>query len=175
MPEKLRSLDILRLVSQAQKVSVACPVNCFSRAIEGLPAQDETQVFECLLQGEHTTSGHKLLHVFLKGSVQLECQRCLEIFSYPVQVENTLMVVEDEDELIDDDDPEALERLVGSLSFDGFALLEDELILSLPYVARHEQCPNLPAALQEQSQDTAVAAEKKNPFQVLEQLKKDPD
>ena len=175
MPTKLRSLDVLRLTSQAQEISLACPAKWFGRALKGLPPQDKNQVFQCLLQGEQSASGQRLLHVSLKGAVQLECQRCLEIFSYPVQVENTLVIVEDEDELIEDDDPEAFERLVGSTSFDGFALLEDELILSLPYVARHEQCPELPAALQEQPQGEAPQAKKRNPFQVLEQLKKDLD
>src|SRR5690625_162042 len=178
MLSKLSSLDTLAFTSQAEKLSGQCSVTLFERAIAGHPSQDDDQLINWQLQGETDAAGHRLLHLHLDGAVRLVCQRCLETFLYPVQAENSFLVVDNESELaIGEDDPDAIERVLASSRFDGFELLEDELILSLPYVPRHEQCPNLPKALQDDGTQSAqeVAPKRKNPFKVLKQLKKDQD
>jgi len=174
MLTKLRSLDTLAFTEQGQKLSSQCSVKLFSRAIDGLPEQDETQMIDWQLWGETDSAGHRLLHVRLDGVIQLECQRCLEAFPFPVRAENTFLMVDQESELaIGEDDPEALERILIARKYDGFELLEDELILSLPYVPVHDECPNLPKDIFAGDGQESASAERKNPFQVLEQLKKD--
>jgi len=174
MLSKLRSLDTLAFTEHGQKLSSQCSATLFERATEGLPEQDETQMIDWQLWGETDAAGHRLLHVRLDGVVRLECQRCLEDFAFPVQSENTFLLVEHESELaIGEDDPEALERILIARQFDGFELLEDELILSLPYVPVHDECPNLPSEFFADGEDTTEHTERKNPFKVLKQLKKD--
>lgn len=175
MKTELSSLDTLFVTSQAQALSSEWPVTSFCRAIEGLPKQDESQKIQWSIRGKKDSAGHRLLQVKLSGPVLMECQRCLKVFSYQVETENTFLVVTDKAELeLEDDDPESLERILASRSFNGFDLLEDELILSLPYIARHEQCPSLPKALQI-SKKNQVPSTKENPFKVLKELKKDRD
>lgn len=173
MRKQLGSLDTFAFADQAQELSSQCSVKLFKRALKGLPEQSDDQQIDWALWGETDSAGRRFLSVRLDGSVQLECQRCLEVFAYPVHVENTVQLVEHESELdLDEDDPEAIERILSSRSFDGFDFLEDELILSLPYVAKHEQCPHLPEALK-QDPEAEPPAKKENPFKVLKQLKDD--
>ena len=64
--------------------------------------------------------------------------------------------------------------LVISRDFDALALVEDELILSLPLVPLHELCPEtLPMSVADPAFE--AAAERPNPFGVLASLKTDPE
>ncbi|HSM21726.1 MAG TPA: DUF177 domain-containing protein [Rubrivivax sp.] len=88
------------------------------------------------------------LHLRAQASVVLECQRCLQPFVQALEVDRRVRFVRDEAlaEQLDehsDDDVLALPRRL-----DLHTLLEDELILALPLVPRHESCPEpLPLAL----------------------------
>jgi uncharacterized protein len=56
--------------------------------------------------------------------------------------------------------------------FDLLAVLEDELLMALPLVPMHDECPVAPV-LQAGEDDLAdEASEKPNPFALLSQLKK---
>ena len=90
------------------------------------------------------------------------CQRCNAPFAYLVDSQTLLHLVKSEDDLDDgfsasgqgdgeddeDDDgeegqgfaPDQPEK-VGSHHFDLLAQIEDELILSVPYVPKHDVCP----------------------------------
>ena len=69
-----------------------------------------------------------------------------------------------------EDDPEAPDQLQGSTQFDVLSLVEDELILALPYVPKHEVCPSLPVGLESDQGSESV---RPSPFAVLAELKKD--
>jgi uncharacterized protein len=93
---------------------------------------------------------------------------------WPVDAENRLQLVRSEaaldDENVLDDDPEVLiERIVGSKHLDVLALVEDELILCLPYVSKHDVCPSLPEALEE---EPGADTDRPSPFAALGRLKK---
>lgn len=81
------------------------------------------------------------LHLCASTVVSLTCQRCLQPMHEALQVDRRFRFVrgEDEaarlDEVSDDDVLELPQRL------DLHALIEDELILALPLVPRHERCP----------------------------------
>ncbi len=78
--------------------------------------------------------------------VRLECQRCLQPLSEPLQVDRQLRFVLGDDEAarLDEDSEHDVLALVARL--DVIELLEDELILALPLVPRHDVCPQ-PLAL----------------------------
>ncbi len=81
------------------------------------------------------------LHLTAGATVQLQCQRCLQNMAQALQVDRRLRFVRGEaaaarlDEASEDDVLELPPRL------DLHALTEDELILALPLVPRHERCP----------------------------------
>lgn len=141
----------------------------FERLLGDLPPQGESEV-SWSLRGETDAHGQRFLHVDVTASPLLMCQRCMQPFVFPVRVGNRLQLVASEADLdpeggLDDDDTP--ERIVGSQRFDVMGLVEDEIILALPYVPKHDVCPSLPAALDADS-DTG----RPSPFSVLSQLKK---
>jgi uncharacterized protein len=81
------------------------------------------------------------LRVRLRGRLQLRCQRCLEPLAFAVETDETLVLAATQEEIDREPlDAQSPDRL---LAVDGMPvreLLEDELILALPYAPRHERC-----------------------------------
>jgi uncharacterized protein len=101
-------------------------------------------------------------------SVRLECQRCLQPMVHALQVDRRLRFVEGEDEAqrLDEDSDDDVLALPASLDLP--ALIEDELILALPLVPRHEACPDpLPMA----AADPGALDDAPHPFAALERLR----
>ncbi len=125
-------------------------------------------------QGERrpVTGGEPELWLALKAdaSVWLTCQRCLQPFEVPLAIDRRIRFVrgESQAEALDaesDDDVLALAR-----STDARELLEDELLLALPLVPRHEICPQpLPMAVDADVSEDEPA--RPNPFAALQALK----
>jgi uncharacterized protein len=109
------------------------------------------------------------LHLQARAEVPLQCQRCLQAISQPLAVDRRFCFVqgEEEAERLDEeleDDVLALPPLL-----DLQALLEDELILALPLVPRHDgPCPEpLPLPTEEPGFDAAA----EHPFAALAALR----
>lgn len=95
------------------------------------------------------TGGAPQTWIALKAetTVRLVCQRCLQPLAEPLAVERRFRFVEGEDEAERLDEESEDDVLAAGRSFDLLELLEDELILALPLVPRHEECPQpLPLA-----------------------------
>ena len=75
------------------------------------------------------------LEITLEGMCYLRCQRCLGELGYPIELKSQLQLLSAEklDEL-DDEDEEAIEA---TKRLDVLALIEDELLLSLPFAPKH--------------------------------------
>jgi len=118
------------------------------------------------------------LHLVAHGSVPLVCQRCMGTVDTPLTVDQWYRFVATEDIAMAEDDESEEDLLVMAPQFDLLSLLEDELLMALPLVPMHGQCPVAPTmqagedALQS---DAPAAGEKPNPFAMLAQLKKKND
>lgn len=108
----------------------------------------------------------------LRASVQLpmQCQRCLTPVLETVDAERSFRFVADEATAAALDDEAEEDILVISRDFDALALVEDELILSLPLVPLHELCPEV-VPMSAVDPEFEEAAERPNPFGVLAGLK----
>ena len=105
------------------------------------------------------------------ADLALVCQRCLEPVTVPVESNISLAIVWDEEAakaLPERFDP----WITGEGMADLYEMIEEELLLSLPAVAYHEE-PCLDSKLYSSGKPVEVKKEK-NPFQVLEQLKSSP-
>jgi uncharacterized protein len=111
------------------------------------------------------------LHLSLQAQVPLQCQRCLKEMSHEVDVQLSFRFVKDEAEANAQDDDAEEDLLVASKQFDLLELIEDELIMALPYVPVHEVCP-VPVKLQASSEEYEAALnEKPKAFAALGELK----
>jgi uncharacterized protein len=102
------------------------------------------------------------------------CLRCLGVVTIPVEVEREYRLARDEAHAAKlDEDDELVDAIVGSARFDVLDLVEDEVILALPFSPKHDEC-DLPIAneIASESDDNSGEDEKPNPFRVLAQLKK---
>ncbi|MGA8785898.1 MAG: YceD family protein, partial [Polaromonas sp.] len=100
------------------------------------------------------------------------CQRCMGTVAVPLEVDQWYRFVASEDIAMAQDDESEEDLLVMEPQFDLLAVLEDELLMALPLVPMHEECPVAPVLKTGEDALTAEAAEKPNPFAVLAQLKK---
>lgn len=112
------------------------------------------------------------LHLNARTELPLECQRCLKPVVTAVDTERSFLFVRGEDaaaqlDTDSDDDVLALTR-----ALDLCELVEDELLLALPLVPRHEVCPSpLPMSA---ADDDADAEAPPHPFAGLAALKRGP-
>jgi uncharacterized protein len=101
----------------------------------------------------------------------LTCQRCMGRAEMPVRIDTWYRFVDNEDTALAEDDASEEDLLVLEPQLDLTALLEDELLLALPVVPLHDQCPVLPPQLVTDG-EVQEPAEKPNPFAALARLKK---
>jgi len=113
------------------------------------------------------------LHLAAAAKVPLTCQRCMGVVETPVEVDQWYRFVATEEIAMAEDDESEEDLLVMEPQFDLLAVLEDELLMALPLVPMHEECPVTPKL---QAGEAEVAGDpdsgkKPNPFAVLAQLK----
>ena len=79
-----------------------------------------------------------MLELTLQGRCQPRCQRCLEAMDFAVQLTSLLHLQEGELDPFADED-EAFDSIPASSALDLLALIEDELLLALPFAPRHAE------------------------------------
>lgn len=172
-------------------------LDVMSFAVSGAMLADETSQarFSRLSSGLFATAGDRLapvvrwsaegetrpvpgasrahwIHLHADTEVSLQCQRCLQAMAQPLTVDRWFHFVNDEDEAARLDEELEDDVLAASARFDLLELLEDELILTLPIVPRHEHCPQpLPSGGENPPVEGAVAP---NPFAALAALRRPP-
>ena len=114
------------------------------------------------------------LHLQAQATVPLTCQRCMGVVETPVDVDQWYRFVANEDIAMAEDDQSEEDLLVMEPQFNLLAVLEDELLMALPLVPMHEECPVTPKLQAGDIAEEGAADEpgkKPNPFAVLAQLK----
>lgn len=109
------------------------------------------------------------LQLQARASVPLQCQRCLQQVQLDVSVDRRFRFVRSEEEAERLDEISEDDVLVLSPRLDLLDLLEDELILALPLVPKHEgPCPApLPVPVDDLDNESAAP----NPFAALAALR----
>lgn len=110
------------------------------------------------------------LHLTVDASLPLTCQRCLGPVDAAVLVNQSFRFVDSEEAAEAQDEDAEEDVLALSQDFNLANLIEDEVLMALPVVPRHEECPvNVKLAAVDPGFD-AASAEKRNPFAVLAKL-----
>ena len=118
-------------------------------------------------------AGQCWLHVTARLELPLVCQRCLGPVTVPLEFDRSFRFVADEATAEREDEEAEEDLLVISPQFNLLELIEDELLMDLPLVPRHEpDCPvEIPLSAQDADFDAATA-QRPNPFASLAQLKR---
>lgn len=97
------------------------------------------------VDGTTSKQGYPQITLSVSGTVQLVCQRCLTPYAFEMDSSTVLMLGKDDEhadeieELLGD---ESIDVIVGSRSCDIRDLIEDEALLALPQVPKHDVCPD---------------------------------
>lgn len=159
-------IDPMKWADRGITIKLTQPLQRFQRLLAGALSEDgEVQVH---VRFTRDANGYAQLNGELSTQLLLTCQRCLEPVSEPVVADVSVYMLTDESyaERLREDQ----EYVVYSQGhIDLPELLEDELILALPLVARHEDCE--PQVALSEPEIEPVPAKKENPFLVLAGLK----
>lgn len=79
------------------------------------------------------------LAIELKGAVMLTCQRCLSDFEWPIDQRTEVLLAHDEREMAALDAESSAEVVLAEGPVDPLTLVEDELVLALPFAPRHPE------------------------------------
>jgi uncharacterized protein len=121
------------------------PLSDFPRLRDVLAA-DAGKV-QYALEGVRDERGRPSLRVKVRGVLQLRCQRCLEALPYEVDTDTTLVLAASQAEIdAEPADAQAADRVLAGREMPVRDLVEDELILAVPYAPRHEGCSARPSA-----------------------------
>jgi len=154
-------IDPVRLVEKRRDFQGVIQIGQMAR-IRDLVLNEEDKVAVKL--SFRKEDGISALFGSIETELLLECQRCLKPLALPVSQGFQLGVISSLDEV--DMLPDTFEPLlVDDKATRVKELIEDELLLVLPMVPRHDQCDV-------GSQNRPVEENKDNPFSVLTQLKK---
>ena len=170
-----RSLDIAALCRDGAAIEGRLALAGLSRLSDSLfgpPDAGAEAAWSAQASGKPVTGGEpeRWLQLAAQAEVTLQCQRCLQAARQPLAVVRRFRFVRDEQEAARLDEEIEDDVLMLAPRLDLLDLLEDELILALPIVARHEgDCPQplpLPKALAEEAAP--------NPFAKLAALRTAP-
>lgn len=192
-----RDLDIFEFARSARSAAGTVRLSQLPRMLNEVPAEapDRDTAFtwqaegfaQQELQDDGTEGPQPYLRLAIHGGAWLACQRCLAPYEQAFNADTVFRIVQTEEEAdefpLDDDE---FDVIVGSRHFDLVDLIEEELLLSLPLVPKHEVCPEIHESLasgadgaegvdsvDDVPEQEIEPEERVNPFAALESLKKD--
>jgi uncharacterized protein len=139
MPQPQPVIDGFEFASAGRSLEGTWPIRDFPR-LRDMLAQDAGEVaYE--VDGVHDEHGRPGLRVKARGTLTLRCQRCLEPLVFEVRADELLVLALTQAEIdAEPADVNAADRVVGTKEMPVRDLIEDELILALPYAPRHPGC-----------------------------------
>jgi uncharacterized protein len=165
-PERL---DVASAAADGAVLSGAWPLGSFGRLVDG-PVGDASVEWSARFEWRAVPGGaaQPRLHLQAQARVWRDCQRCLQPVALDLAVDRAFRFVADEETAAVLDAESEEDMLVLSRAFDLRELLEDELLLDLPLVPRHDTCPQ---PLPREAAEPASAPDA-HPFAALAALKR---
>lgn len=130
------TVDSLRFAREGGNLQGTIRVSSLLRLADCLASQ-EGEIFY-RLEGMVDQDGHPILHLFVSGTLVVQCQRCLEAMELPVDLQSGFRLVASERDLGPvEEEPEEWTAWVADPNLDVEALVEDELLLAMPFAPVH--------------------------------------
>lgn len=172
-----RALRVEPLCKESGRLQGSWPLAALTRLAEGVVAAADGSVRWALEGSTKQPAGSAVqlwVHLTAQAVVPLQCQRCLGPLAQHLHVDRSIRFVHGEDlaAKLDEETEDDVMSLPAALDVQD--LVEDELILALPIVPRHEDaCPQPLASEAVQTIAEAVPASKQpHPFAALAVLKR---
>jgi len=174
--EDVRRLRVSRLAADGESLQGQWPLSALDRladaTVRAADGADESVTWQVAGRLKRPSSATEEVWMTVQAACTVHqiCQRCLQPVAIPLQVDRDLRFVatEAEAERLDEDMEEDV--LAEGTGIDLRALIEDELLLELPIVPRHEVCPD-PLPVPPDDLDVAGSSEDEHPFAALRALK----
>ena len=169
-----RHLDVEAFAKAGTEIHGEWPLKALRRLVDAAHAQalpSEGDVVHWKAQGAirplRGAAPQTWLEIEAAAHLSLVCQRCLGPVSTRVEAQRSFLFAIDEDTAAQLDADSDDDVLVTTRALDLRTLIEDELLLALPLVPRHDECPDpLPAA-----HDDDATEKLPHPFAALAALK----
>jgi uncharacterized protein len=175
-PVDPRRLDVEAFAKDAAELEGDWPLATFHRLSDAAHADDkptESDLAHWRARGESRPvrgdAPQTWLHLQATARLALVCQRCLGPVDTPIEAERSFRFVPGEEAAAQLDADQEEDVLALTRSLDLRELVEDELLLALPLVPRHDICPE---PLPQERADDDADAERPNPFAALAALKR---
>ncbi len=156
-------IDNVEFARKALEIYDTIAVSQFSRLHDELASSGGMLDFR--IAGGIDGSGWPRLQLYVQGSLQLSCQRCLEPFEFELDIASNFLIVPDESAMPpSEDESDDEDYLVAQARMPLIDFIEDEVLLALPLAPKHmiSQC-GASSKLDE--------LKKPSPFAVLQALK----
>jgi uncharacterized protein len=157
-------IDALDFVRQAGSLHGSVPPFDLERLQDYLSSEVGKLVYS--IDGMFDKQGRPILRIAITGIVNLKCQRCLEQLEHILDLKTDLLLARNEEELSRYDEDASVDIIMASNALDTLALVEDEVILSLPISPRHQD-----TVCQETMNGIYETLTKERPFAALASLK----
>lgn len=167
-------LDVKAFAQAASEIAGHDLLSNYARLLEETKGQGADRIIDWSARGEFRTdeagAEQVWLHLTIDASLPLICQRCLGPADIGVCVSRSFRFVGSEEAAAAQDEEAEEDVLVLSHDFSLADLIEDEVLMGLPVIPRHETCPVAPKLAAVDPGFEAAATEKRNPFAVLAKL-----
>lgn len=141
-PDPETRFDAFKLAARASSVSGSLDARRLPNVADSLAPGDDPVPIAWTVEGRRSAEGRPAISIDIEGDVPLVCQRCLARMAWPVSQGTEVLLAHDEDELATLDAETDGEVILADRPLDAATLVEDELVLTLPFAPRHEgECP----------------------------------
>lgn len=152
-------------VTQEQHFRGDLPVAALPRLCQALAEDAQVLAVDLLADAR---SGWPRLHGMIEGTLQLQCQRCDRVFTWPLRAQLDLRLVRSEADESSDSGDSADPYWARDDRLPLRELVEDEVLLALPMLPRCETCENAVLAASP-APGAEPVAQRVNPFAALKQ------
>lgn len=100
---------------------------------------DSGEGFSYIIEGDTDKLARPTLRLQIKGKIIVQCQRCLDKLDHEIDIDTLLILARNASELELYDADNTIDAVLALHELDIGALIEDEIILSLPISPRHQK------------------------------------
>lgn len=138
-PAQFPTIDGFKFAATGGELHGSWPVRAFPRLRDLL--HDDSGAIAYEVRGGTSAHGRPQLALRAWGTLRLKCRRCLEALEFAVRVDTALLLAPTQADV--DAEPMAAEgpdSIVATKDMSLRDLVEDELLLALPYAPTHGVC-----------------------------------